>query len=82
MNKKLNKVRENIEKTEGKIAELKAYLRTLKKKEQMILDEEIIKKFRLLTKNEDAESVLKRLSDETSKSNQNMEEKDEKQNSN
>ena len=48
MNKKLDKVRENIRKTEKQMRELDEYLKTLRLQEKQLEDEEIIKQIRSL----------------------------------
>lgn len=46
MNKKIQKVREDIRLTENKIREMNEYLKTLKAKEKQLCDDEILKTMR------------------------------------
>ena len=62
MNKKLDKVRENIRKTEKQMRELDEYLKTLRLQEQQLEDEEIIKQIRgMNSKDGDVMDVLRRM---------------------
>lgn len=61
MNKKIEKVRENIRLTEGKIRELNEYLRTLRSKERQLCDEEILKRVKEMAGKGDAIEMLNSL---------------------
>lgn len=59
-NKKIERVREDIRKTENKIREMEEYLKTLRLQEKQLEDEEIIKQIRSLNgKNGDVLDVLR-----------------------
>ena len=62
MNKRIEKVRDDIRLTENKIRELNEYLKTLKTKEKRLCDEEILKTMRQMAgKGGDVMEVLKQL---------------------
>ncbi len=64
MNKKIEKVREEIRKTESKIRELEEYLKTQKDKERQLVDEEIVSQIRAMQeKNGDVLDVLRMVQD-------------------
>lgn len=59
-NKKIERVREDIRKTENKMRELEEFLKTLRLQEKQLEDEEIIKQIRSLnSKNGDVLDVLR-----------------------
>lgn len=61
-NKKIERVREDIRKTENKLREMEEYLKTLRLQEKQLEDEEIIKQIRALNeKNGDVLDVLRRV---------------------
>lgn len=62
MNKRIEKVREDIRLTEKKIRELNEYLKTLKLKEKQLCDDEILKTMRQMAgKGGDVMDILKQL---------------------
>lgn len=62
MNKRIEKVREDIRLTEKKIRELNEYLKTLKLKEKQLCDDEILKTMRQMAgKGGDVMDILKLL---------------------
>ena len=62
MNKRIEKVREDIRLTEKKIREMNEYLKTLKLKEKQLCDDEILKTMRQMAgKGGDVMEVLKQL---------------------
>ncbi|MCD8122494.1 MAG: DUF4315 family protein [Lachnospiraceae bacterium] len=64
MNKKIDKVREEIRKTEKKIRELEEYLKTQKDKERQLVDEEIVSQIRSMQeKGGDVLEVLRMVQD-------------------
>ena len=64
MNKKIERVRENIRKTEKNIRELEEYLKTLRLQEKMLEDEEIVRQIRAMNKNHgDVLNILHRIRD-------------------
>jgi DNA helicase TIP49 (TBP-interacting protein) len=62
MNKKIEKVREDIRKAEDKIREMEEYLKTLRAKERQLVDEEIISQIRSMqAKGGDVLDVLRKV---------------------
>ena len=62
MNKRIEKVRDDIRLTEKKIRELNEYLKTLKLKEKQLCDDEILKTMRQMAgKGGDVMDILKQL---------------------
>ena len=66
MNKRIEKVRDDIRLTEKKIRELNEYLKTLKLKEKQLCDDEILKTMRQMAgKGGDVMDILKQLQGST-----------------
>lgn len=64
MNKRIEKVREDIRLTEKKIRELSEYLKTLKVKEKQLCDDEILKTMRQMAgRGGDVMELLRQLKD-------------------
>lgn len=61
MNKKIEKVREDIRKTKARIRELEEYLKTLQMQERQLCDEEITKAIRGMAGKGDVMETLRRL---------------------
>ena len=62
MNKRIQKVREDIRLTENKIREMNEYLKTLKAKEKQLCDDEILKTMRdMAGKGGDVMALLQQL---------------------
>ena len=62
MNKKIERVREEIRKTEKKYREIEEYLKTLRLQEKQLEDEEIIKQIRSMNKKDgDVLDVLRKV---------------------
>ena len=62
MNKRIEKVREDIRLTENRIREMNEYLKTLKQKEKRLCDDEILKTMRQMAgKGGDVMEILKQL---------------------
>lgn len=61
MNKKIEKVREDIRKTKARIQELEDYLKTLQMQEKQLCDEEITKTIRDMAGKGDVMETLRRL---------------------
>ena len=61
---KIERVREDIRKTEAKLRELEEYLKTLQMKERQLCDEEVARTLREMTgKNGDVLETLRRMQD-------------------
>lgn len=63
MNKKIEKVREDIRKTQARIREQEEYLKTLQMQERQLCDEEITKAIRGMAGKGDVLEMLRRLQD-------------------
>lgn len=63
MNKKIEKVREDIRKTKARIREQEEYLKTLQMQERQLCDEEITKAIRGMAGKGDVLEMLRRLQD-------------------
>lgn len=61
MNKKIEKVREDIRKTKARIRELEEYLKTLQAQERQLCDEEITRAIRDMAGKGDVMETLRRL---------------------
>ena len=61
MNRKIEKVREDIKKTQARIRELEEYLKTLQMQEHQLCDEEIAKTIRDMAGKGDVMETLRRL---------------------
>lgn len=61
MNKKIDKVREDIRKTQARIRELEEYLKTLQIQERQLCDEEIAKTIREMAGKGDVMETLRRI---------------------
>lgn len=61
MNKKIEKVREDIRKTQARIREQEEYLKTLQMQERQLCDEEITKAIRGMAGKGDVMEMLRRL---------------------
>ena len=69
MDKRIEKVREDIRRTEAKRRELDEYLKTLQMKERQLCDEEIIRTMRSMAGKGDVLEVFNRLRNESEKEN-------------
>ena len=61
MNRKIEKIREDIKKTQARIRELEEYLKTLQMQEHQLCDEEIAKTIRDMAGKGDVMETLRRL---------------------
>lgn len=63
MDKRIERIRDEIRRTEAKKREVEEYLKTLRMKERQLCDEEILKTMRGMAGKGDVLEVLKRLTD-------------------
>lgn len=61
MNKKIEKVREDIRKTKARIRDLEEYLKTLQMQERQLCDEELAKTIRAMAGKSDVLETLRRI---------------------